>query len=113
MTNNDDLILPAQPTLADFHDYTKKLEIVREFKDERLIDKCLLLGEEIGELFKAVRKLQGIKIDRNSKFGTIKEELADIFLYLLAIANRCNINLEEAFREKEEINKKRQWIKQN
>ncbi len=109
--NNNDLILPANPTLNDFHEYTKNLEIVREFDDEQLIDKCLLLGEEVGELFKAVRKLQGIKIDQNSKFGTIKEELADIFLYLLAIANRCDINLEDAFREKEDLNKKRIWIK--
>lgn len=107
-----ELILPAKPLLSDFHQYTKKLEIIRGFDDERLIDKCLLLGEEIGELFKAIRKHQGIKIDNNSKIGTIKEELADIFIYLLAIANRCNINLEEAFREKEEINKKRIWERQ-
>ncbi|HBR71081.1 TPA: pyrophosphohydrolase [Candidatus Dependentiae bacterium] len=105
-------MLPAKPLLSDFHHYTKKLEVIRGFDDERLIDKCLLLGEEIGELFKAVRKHQGIKIDNNSKIGTIKEELADTFLYLLAIANRCNINLEDAFREKEEINKKRIWERQ-
>lgn len=113
MMANDDLILPTKPTLTDFHEYTKKLEIIREFNDERLIDKCLLLGEEVGELFKAVRKFKGIKVDPNSKFGAIKEELADIFIYLIAIANRCDINLEDAFRAKEEINKKRTWMKQN
>jgi NTP pyrophosphatase (non-canonical NTP hydrolase) len=70
-----------------------------------------LLGEEIGELFKAVRKSENIKIDHNSKFSPVSHELADILIYLCEIANRFNINLEEAFREKEEINKKRVWKK--
>ena len=108
---NDDLKLPKNPTLKDFHEYTKNLEIARDFIDERLIDKCLLLGEEVGELFKAIRKLEGLKIDTNSQIGTVKEELADVFTYILSIANRCDINLEKAFREKEEINKKRFWTK--
>ena len=36
-------------------------------------------------------------------------ELADVFNYLLDIANYFNVDLEEAFREKEELNKKRTW----
>ena len=75
-------------------------------------DKCLLLGEEIGELFKAVRKVEGLKIDISSQFGTVSEELADVFIYLCAIANRYGIDLETAFREKEKINHQRSWIEQ-
>jgi NTP pyrophosphatase (non-canonical NTP hydrolase) len=41
----------------------------------------------------------------------VEEELADIIIYLSSIANRYNINLETAFRNKEEINKKREWKK--
>ena len=70
-----------------------------------------MLGEEIGELFKAIRKKEKIKVDHNSKFGSIDEELADIIIYLCAIANRFDIDLEKAFRDKEEINKKRAWKK--
>ena len=39
----------------------------------------------------------------------VKEELADVFIYLCSLANMHNIDLEEAFREKEEKNKSRVW----
>jgi NTP pyrophosphatase (non-canonical NTP hydrolase) len=32
-----------------------------------------------------------------------------VFMYLLDICNHFDIDLEKAFREKEEINKKRTW----
>lgn len=69
-----------------------------------------MLGEEVGELFKAVRKAEGIKIDPASRVGELGAELADIFIYLCAIANRYDIELEAAFRAKEETNKKRNWV---
>jgi NTP pyrophosphatase (non-canonical NTP hydrolase) len=102
-------ILKENPTLNDFQKYVIVLERERGFDHQTAVEKCLLLGEEVGELFKAVRKKQQIKIDKNSKVTTIGEELADIFIYLCAIANRFDINLEEAFRLKEEVNKKRKW----
>ncbi|MCD6355236.1 MAG: hypothetical protein J7L95_06780 [Prolixibacteraceae bacterium] len=74
-------------------------------------DKCLLLGEKVGELFKAVRKAEGLLIDTNFNFTEIGDELSDIFIYLCAIANRKGIDLENAFRKKEEKNKKRTWQK--
>ena len=101
--------LREQPNLKDFQQYVQELEIERGFDDQTVIEKCLLLGEEIGELFKAVRKSEKLKIDKNSQFTFVKDELADIMIYTCAIANRYNIDLEEAFRSKEEINKKRSW----
>jgi len=102
-------LLNQKPTLKDLQQYVVELEKERGFADENIIEKCLMLGEEVGELFKAVRKNENVKIDINSKFSTIEEELADILIYTCAIANKCNIDLEIAFREKEEINKKRTW----
>ena len=104
--------LNEHPTLADFQAYVAKLETERGFADQSVRDKCLLLGEEIGELFKAVRKAEGLKVDVSSQFGTVSEELADIFIYVCAIANRYGIDLEVAFREKEAINHQRSWIEQ-
>lgn len=102
--------LEENPTLKKFQDYVRELEIERGFEKENVLAKCLLLGEEVGELFKAIRKKDKIiKIDHNSKFGSIDEELVDIVIYLCAIANRFDIDLEQAFREKEELNKKRTW----
>jgi NTP pyrophosphatase (non-canonical NTP hydrolase) len=47
--------------------------------------------EEIGELADAI-----IKMNRDS----LEEELADVFAWLLSIANLLNIDLEEAFNKK-------------
>ncbi len=103
------LILKENPTLSGIQKYVEELEIERGFSDQSAQDKCLLLGEEIGELFKAVRKSVGLKIDKTSNFGNIAHELADILIYLCAVANRYHIDLERSFREKEEINKGRVW----
>ena len=103
-------ILKEVPTLKDFQDYVRELEKERGFEKEDVSQKCLLLGEEIGELFKSVRKRNKVtKVDHNSKFGSIDEELADIVILICTIANRFDIDLEEAFRKKEEVNKKRIW----
>ena len=109
MKKESQLSLKNKATLADLQEYVKQMEEERGFADQTVIQKCLMLGEEVGELFKAVRKEQKIKIDPNSKFGTISDELADITIYLCAIANRYNIDLETAFREKEAVNKNREW----
>lgn len=109
MKTNKDLNLKQNPTFEDFHQYLKDMEKVRGFSDQVVLQKCLMLGEEVGELFKAIRKAEGVKVDQNSKFGTISEELADCLIFLLSIANRYDINLEKAFRDKEEINKNRVW----
>ncbi len=101
--------LTNNPSLTDFQKYVSELEEERGFASQTIIDKCLLLGEEVGELFKAVRKTEGLAIDSNSEFTEVGDELTDIFIYLCAIANRKGIDLEEAFRTKEEKNKKRVW----
>lgn len=101
--------LKKNPLFKDFQEYVSKLEIERGFENETVLEKCLLLGEEVGELFKSIRKANKMKIDNNSSVGSVSEELADIMIYLCAIANRYDIDLETAFREKEEKNTKRTW----
>lgn len=97
------------PTLQDLQLYVRQLEKERGFTEGTLQQQCLLLGEEVGELFKAVRKQQNMKLDKKSVVGSVDEELADILIYLCSIANRLNIDLEQAFRKKEDVNKKRSW----
>jgi len=105
-----ELYLKSAPTLRDFQEYVKMLESERGFTQQNAIEKCLLLGEEMGELFKAVRKTVKLKTDVNANISSIDEELADIMIYVCSIANRFDIDLEQAFRKKEEYNKKRTWI---
>jgi NTP pyrophosphatase (non-canonical NTP hydrolase) len=104
-----DLELKANPTLADYQEYVKKLETERGFEGQNAIEKCLLLGEEMGELFKAVRKMMNLKTDVNADIGPVDEEIADMMIYLCSIANRFDIDIEQAFRKKEEHNKRRTW----
>ncbi len=105
------LYLKEQPTLRDIQDYVVALEKERGFKKSNLkpIQTALQLGEEVGELFKAIRKREGITIAHDSTVSEIADELADILNFTAAIANRYSIDLEKAFRDKEEINKKRKW----
>ena len=101
--------LPDRPRLENFQNYVRELEAERGFSSQSVRDKCLLMGEEMGELFKAVRKREGLATDPESSVGELSGELTDIFIYLCAIANRYGIALEEAFLEKERINKQRIW----
>jgi NTP pyrophosphatase (non-canonical NTP hydrolase) len=101
--------LAERPTLAAFQAYVAELEAERGFADQTPVEKCLLLGEEVGELFKAVRRVQGLPVDPTTAIGGVADELADILIFLCSIANRYDVDLEAAFRDKEVINKSRSW----
>ena len=104
------LHLKNHSTLKDIQEYVRQLEAERGFDTTSSnIQIALQLGEEIGELYKAIRKEAKMRVDSNSTCTSIKEELADILIYISALANRYGIDLEKAFREKEERNKQRQW----
>jgi NTP pyrophosphatase (non-canonical NTP hydrolase) len=102
-------VLEDIPNLAQIQDYVRELEKERGFQDNTVQQTALLLGEEIGELFKALRKQQNMAIDSKSIVGSVDEELADVLIYVCSLANRLNIDLETAFRAKEEINRRRVW----
>ena len=61
--------LVARPILEDFQHYVRELEAERGFSEQDVVQKCLMLGEEVGELFKVVRKHTRIKTDPNSSVG--------------------------------------------
>lgn len=64
----------------------------------------LKLIEEVGELAEVIRKEQ--RMEGNNIKGTI-EELSDVLYYVLMIANTYDIDLEDCFRMKEELNRVR------
>ncbi|WP_430785233.1 MazG nucleotide pyrophosphohydrolase domain-containing protein [Actinoplanes sp. G11-F43] len=104
-------MLPLSPaaTLADIQHYVAEMETERGFAGRGVVDQCLLLGEEVGELFKAVRKSEHLPVGSTSIVGTVDEELADILIFVCAVANRYGIDLTEALRRKEEHNERRVW----
>lgn len=100
--------LKRRPTLSDLQDYVAETEAERKRDREDMTKKFLMLVEEVGELMTADRKKpELIRPDHNPEYASLDEELADILAYLCSIANRLGVDLEAAFRNKEEINKKR------
>lgn len=97
-------------SLRQIQDYVAKMEAERELDKQDLPSQCLKLGEEVGELYRAVRKLQGQPQDPGGRTADVGDEAADTLILLMSIANRCGIDLEEAFRTKETRNESRVWI---
>ncbi len=100
--------LNENPELKDFQQYIVDIEKERGLQTD-ISHYSLMIGEEVGELFKAIRKDENHQIDPNSKVGSVAEELVDVFIFVCAIANKYDIDLEEAFRLKEQINAERSW----
>jgi len=99
----------SKDSLAEIQKFFKKKADQRGFSDETPQDIILFLIEELGELAKAIRKKSGLKIDNQSKIPEIEDELADVFNYIIHLANQLNIDLTETFYKKEEKNSKRKW----
>lgn len=102
--------LKENSSLKDIQEYAKKMIIARGFEEETLQDILMLLTEEVGELAKEIRKTLKHKLDTNSeRTSNLGHEIADVFNYLLALCVVENIDLFEAFKEKEALNQKREW----
>jgi len=109
--------LPDPAQLADYQRYIHALEEMHGWLDTDLVQNCFLMGEEVGELFKAVRRqlkfYDQAEADPSSEAvlkAQVGEELVDVLNYLLAIANRLEIDLESAFRTKNAHNQTRTWL---
>ena len=100
----------ANSNLNEIQKYITKMMEVNGFNNTPLELFCYLT-EEVGELAKEIRKTEkNMDMDITKEYEScLKHEIADIFIYLLAICNSYNINLLEAFKEKEKINLNRDW----
>jgi NTP pyrophosphatase (non-canonical NTP hydrolase) len=97
-------------SLPHIQDYVKQMEIERGLDSQDLSSQCLKLGEEVGELYRAVRKLQGQPQDPAGRIVDVGDEAVDALILLMSIVNRCDIDLEAAFRAKEARNEARVWM---
>ena len=102
--------LPEHPTLKDLQQYLDEVCMERVWVKDTYAEKFLLFTEEVGELAKAIRKTAGLYDEKaKPKNLELEEEFADVLSYLLDLANYFQIDLEKAFREKEQINEDRTW----
>lgn len=92
--------------------------MLRQFASERDWDKfhnpknlVMALSGEVGELsdiFQWLTLEESQKENLSStQLNDVEEELADVFLYLLRIADKLDINLESAALKKLEVNKEK------
>ena len=104
--------LKDKPQLKDFQRYVKLLAEERGWDKNDPLEIFLLFSEEIGELAKAIRNKIKLYYEPGKKIkpNELEYEFADVFSYLLDLANQFDIDLEKAFRAKEEKNLKRVWI---
>jgi NTP pyrophosphatase (non-canonical NTP hydrolase) len=103
------LHLKPEPTLHDLQAYVEEMVRERGFTSDDIPKKFMMLTEEVGEFSKAARKHAGLKLAKDSSDQDLEGEAADILIVLLGLCNMMNIDLEKAFRDKEEKNKHREW----
>lgn len=119
--------LPESPaTVASWQAYIKAVVRARGWDEASELELFLLLSEEVGEVAKALRVYRNlfsevrpaVKDPTEAKVGgegkpqakaRLAEELADVLSYLLDLANRFDIDLDDALRIKEVKNRKRLW----
>jgi NTP pyrophosphatase (non-canonical NTP hydrolase) len=102
------LHLRPNPTLHDLQIYIDEMVLERGFTDN-IAQRFMLLLEETGEFAKAARKRAGLKFAEDTHVADLENEAADVFIILLGLCNLLDIDLEKAFRAKEERNKQRTW----
>jgi len=104
--------LKERPTLKDLQIYMQKMCDERGWNDITYSERFLLFTEEVGELAKSMRKAKGLFGEpAKQKRFELEEEFADVLSYLLDLANRFDVDLETAFRQKEKVNEERLWNK--
>ncbi len=93
-----------QPALQAFQSYYRRAAVQRGYQKESAQTCLLLMVEEVGELARAIRKRERIKRHGSPIREDEAEELADVFLYVIHLANVLGLDLSKAVRDKELLN---------
>lgn len=104
--------LSKEASLNQVQQYVKETFAARGIDQEIISESMLMLLEETGELAKAVRKghtKMTVDVDKMQNYDTVESEVADVFIVLLAICNKLDINLFDAMVAKEAVNCNRKW----
>lgn len=98
---------PPAPALNAFQEYYKRAAIQRGYTKEQPKDCLLLMVEEVGELARALRKREKLVRHGSYKGSNEAHELADVFLYVVHMANVLGLDLASIVQEKESVNIKK------
>lgn len=85
--------------LQQFQEDVWKNKLEKKFNTTNVYLELCLIQNELSEAFHAYRK----------KSPSVGEELADVVIYCLGLAEMLGVNLEEELTKKHEKNKKREY----
>lgn len=97
-------VLPPSPAIKSFQHYYRRAALQRGYSRENAKDCLLLMVEEVGELARALRKRVKLTRHGNPIHNQEELELADVFLYVVHMANILKIDLATVVQRKELLN---------
>jgi NTP pyrophosphatase (non-canonical NTP hydrolase) len=92
------------PAVQAFQKYYRRAAVQRGYGSEGPRDTLLLMVEEVGELARAIRKKEGLKRHGRAIREDEGLELADVFIYVVHLANVLGVNLSQVVKQKELLN---------
>ncbi|MEK4059775.1 MULTISPECIES: MazG-like family protein [Paenibacillus] len=92
---------------AEFQQYVREFSEVKGFDRSTIEQRMLYLMTEVGELSKEVLSVS-FHPDAEKK-ENLGYEMYDVVWNIFDLANKLDINLEDAFNRKKEINDNRNW----
>ena len=99
------MIPDKNASLSEWQEFIAQLVAERGFtQDTNQV--FVKFAEEVGELAKEVRRRWRAGAPTNNAAG----ELADVYFFLLDLANHFEVDLAEAARRKLAVNEKRHWL---
>ncbi len=96
-----------RPALKAFQYYYQRAAIQRGYHSEGPKECLLLMVEEVGELAREIRKRERLVRHGAPTGSSESRELADIFLYVVHMANVLDVDLARVVQDKELINLQR------
>ncbi|SDX66743.1 MazG nucleotide pyrophosphohydrolase domain-containing protein [Paenibacillus sp. CF384] len=92
---------------AEFQQYVKEWSALQGFDQSSMEQRMLFLMTEVGELAKEVLSVSyHPDAERKANLG---HEMYDVVWNIFDLANMLGIDLEQAFKEKMQINNTRTW----
>ena len=92
--------IPADVTLSNMQAYSKELVDYKNWNGVSGAELTMLMSEEMGEVAKEVRKLHFEQGDQAHHQQELGHELVDVLAYICRLANMYDVNLEQAYKEK-------------
>src|SRR5260370_29458884 len=93
--------------MAALQNYYRRVALQRCYKSESPKYCLLIMVEEVGELAREIRRRERLVRHGPSTGSSESKELADIFLYVVHMANVLDVDLSKVVQEKELINLQR------